>query len=571
MKRTVPFLLFVLLLTGVLTWGQAVPASAEPATANLQFTVNSPSVRTGDRLTVTLSTSPLSDSAAVDLYVAVRKPDGGILFFTGDPFDPFSAAAATYRRALTVTDTSYEVLNFLVPDGVPPGTYTFLGAFIRLGRPPSITEIVGQLAQVDVAITGGGTRPGPAPSQPPTPPVVGPSCTGTIQLFTARATFATAPENPPTMTSFGRASRSVSFPSGARAVLSSTRDGSGSFVVDNYLAINGANPCPNRGSCFGSITDTTVIGRPIEDAVRPIPPLDVSTFIPRGTSTVTFELIDTGVIAGNTNVYLVMTGPGCPFSGEGVGTISGLVRDSQTGRPLPGVSLTVSGGGGSAVTAADGTFTVTNVPVGPVTITASLAGYITASRDLTILANQTASANLALTQQGSLGAGQIRVVLSWGQSPRDLDSHLTGPPVTGTTRFHVYYASRGSLTGSPHANLDRDDTDSIGPETITIAQVRPGVYRYSVHDYTNRSSTTSTALSQSSAHVAVFSRGEQVAAFDVPRNTAGTVWTVFELEEGQIRPIDRMSFASSPSDITKFGLFGAAGEDPALFRDLPAK
>jgi hypothetical protein len=373
---------------------------------------------------VTLSTNPLSDATAVDLYVALRLPNGNVLFTTGDPFNPFSGAPNPYRRALSVTRTSYEVLNIVLPESVPAGTYGFLAAFIRLGRPPTITEIIGQLATLDVVVAAGGVRP----------------------------------------------------------------------------------------------------------ARTPIPP---------------------------------------PSSGGGVGSIGGLVRDSQTGRPLVAASILVSGGGGSAITISDGSFTINNVPVGPATVTASLAGYITASRTVTVEANQTASANLALSPQASLGTGQVRIVLSWGQSPSDLDSHLTGLAGSGSGRFHVFYQSRGSVTGEPLANLDRDDTDSIGPETITIAQVRSGVYRYSIHDYSNRNSSSSSALSQSAAHVAVFFGDRQAAEFDVPRNTPGTVWSVFEIEGGQIRPINTLSFVSSPSDITRFSL--APGENPALFWDLPAK
>ncbi len=46
---------------------------------------------------------------------------------------------------------------------------------------------------------------------------------------------------------------------------------------------------------------------------------------------------------------------------------------------------------------------------------------------------------------------------------------------------------------------------AFGPETITITQMNPGTYRCSVHDYSNRASTTSAALGQSGAKVQVYS------------------------------------------------------------------
>ena len=61
------------------------------------------------------------------------------------------------------------------------------------------------------------------------------------------------------------------------------------------------------------------------------------------------------------------------------------------------------------------------------------------------------------------GTNDIRIVLTWGAQPTDLDSHLTGPN-TDATRFHVYYAGRGSFTSAPFAGLDVDDVSSIGPD-----------------------------------------------------------------------------------------------------------
>ena len=97
--------------------------------------------------------------------------------------------------------------------------------------------------------------------------------------------------------------------------------------------------------------------------------------------------------------------------------------------------------------------------------------------------------------------GQVaRIVLQWGLNPRDLDSHLTGPTPSGG-RFHVFYSH---TIENEAAELDVDDTSSYGPETITIHRLIPGVYRYAVHDYTNRNANPSTGLAQSGASVKVF-------------------------------------------------------------------
>ena len=51
----------------------------------------------------------------------------------------------------------------------------------------------------------------------------------------------------------------------------------------------------------------------------------------------------------------------------------------------------------------------------------------------------------------------LRVVLTWGKTPDDLDSHMI---FLATTLLE-------NKTGTD-AELDVDDTDSYGPETITL-------------------------------------------------------------------------------------------------------
>lgn len=52
----------------------------------------------------------------------------------------------------------------------------------------------------------------------------------------------------------------------------------------------------------------------------------------------------------------------------------------------------------------------------------------------------------------------MRIVLNWGKNPLDLDSHLS------YKNQHIYWDVKQGLA----ANLDVDDVDSYGPETVTI-------------------------------------------------------------------------------------------------------
>ncbi len=198
-----------------------------------------------------------------------------------------------------------------------------------------------------------------------------------------------------------------------------------------------------------------------------------------------------------------------------------------------------------------GAFTFTSLPAGTYRLTASATGFQDAQRVGVAVGDGGVTANQDLVLSPS-GTNAITIVLTWGASPSDLDSHLTGPNPDGS-RFHVYYSSRGSLTSAPFANLDVDDVTSFGPETITITQMSAGTYRYSVHDFSNRNSNPSSGLGSSGAKVQVYTAAGLAQTFSVP-GQAGTLWTVFELSGTLASPVitakNIMSYVSEPGAIT---------------------
>ncbi|WP_428240164.1 tetratricopeptide repeat protein [Gynuella sp.] len=118
----------------------------------------------------------------------------------------------------------------------------------------------------------------------------------------------------------------------------------------------------------------------------------------------------------------------------------------------------------------------------------------------------------------------LRVVLTWGRNPEDLDSHLSYPG------NHVFYEDKRGQD----ANLDVDDTDSYGPETITIEQKHSGQrYVYAVHDYTHGSGNEkdSTAMSFSHARVEVYVGQTLIRTYNVKQDTTATSWIVFGIDE----------------------------------------
>lgn len=127
----------------------------------------------------------------------------------------------------------------------------------------------------------------------------------------------------------------------------------------------------------------------------------------------------------------------------------------------------------------------------------------------------------------------MRVVLTWGRNPADLDSHLMFPG------GHIYFAKKEGQD----ANLDVDDIDSYGPETVTITKKHFGdTYTYAVQDYTNKDNPSSAQLSASSAKVFVYVGSSLVRSYSVPTGTPGNIWTVFKLNpNGEFEDINRMS------------------------------
>ena len=216
----------------------------------------------------------------------------------------------------------------------------------------------------------------------------------------------------------------------------------------------------------------------------------------------------------------------------GTGTLTGRITNALTGVGLSGATLRIRAGANAttgtvistATTTSTGDYTLTAAS-GTYTCEISLTGFVTTTFVCVSVGGRTI-ANQNASISPVLSGNDLRIVLTWGATPSDLDSHLTGP-TTSTSRFHVYYSAK-TTSG---VILDVDDQSSYGPETITVSQFLPGVYRYSIHDYTNRSSTTSTVMSNdSAAQVKVFQGSTQIATFNVPSGQAGNLWTVFEMD-----------------------------------------
>lgn len=246
----------------------------------------------------------------------------------------------------------------------------------------------------------------------------------------------------------------------------------------------------------------------------------------------TLLMIDSGITTGYANGIITNA-----VSGEEVSDVSIKMRLSWNNRDGAVVH--------STATNENGYYEISFTP-GFYTIEYSKEGYITGYKNIIIGIVDFEAQNAAISPEMP-DDGEFRIVLSWSNKPKDLDSHLTGPRVDGG-RFHLYYKyanSNGGSQASDYYQLDLDNTDIVSkpniPETTTIVTQLDGVYRYSVHDYTNEGHADSEAMSQSNATVNVYKGSVLVATYHMPTNVKGTIWTVFELSGNEITPINTIS------------------------------
>ena len=160
------------------------------------------------------------------------------------------------------------------------------------------------------------------------------------------------------------------------------------------------------------------------------------------------------------------------------GSIQGYIYNALNGNGVTGLSINFRRGINvttgeiviSVVTGSNGAYTVDNLVPGSYTGEIVGANYITAYFTAVCLEGITNTEQNG-TVTPVLPEGETRLVLTWGEKPRDLDSHLTGPTLNG--RFHIYYGDRTHVCDNEGdqitcAELDVDCTNSWGPETITI-------------------------------------------------------------------------------------------------------
>lgn len=216
----------------------------------------------------------------------------------------------------------------------------------------------------------------------------------------------------------------------------------------------------------------------------------------------------------------------------------GTITDVEE-RPVEGMKIDFRRGlnnttgsiAATVMTGADGRYTV-NLPAGVYTGQLTKTGFIT-TYVVGVSLSDSFNQNEDATAIKIPASDEIRIVLTWGENPRDEDSHLLGPTPNGRS-FHTWYGDREThYQGELYADLDHDDVDSYGPETTTIRKRVDGKYQFYVHNYSGNGYDGTETLRNSAAKVEIYSgsTGAPVKTYHIPTGNGNELyWYVFDME-----------------------------------------
>ncbi len=178
------------------------------------------------------------------------------------------------------------------------------------------------------------------------------------------------------------------------------------------------------------------------------------------------------------------------------------------------------------------------LPSGDYSVTIRCSGYTEETFDCTV-SSYTQETARDFTITPILEEGQIRIVLTWGSNPTDLDSYLSGTTDSGVEVYTSFRNRTCTSNGQTIAELDVDDTDGYGPETTTIYDVN-GVYEFRVVDFTG-----SGTMSSSGAVVKVYT-SDSGTPVEIPICSGlENGWFVCRIDHGEVTVVNTSSSTRS--------------------------
>lgn len=219
-------------------------------------------------------------------------------------------------------------------------------------------------------------------------------------------------------------------------------------------------------------------------------------------------------------------------------TLQATVVDGTTGNPVQNVKVKAYEGYNTWGTATEGKTNASGIVEldlensGTYTLEFIKDGYVTETAEVFVyetMSKITANFSIVPVTQEDV----IRLVLTWGSAPSDLDSYLIGSSGDGTaTNVNFRNMTETDRSGQKIAELDVDDTSSYGPETITIYDTQ-GAYKFCVVDYDGTGT-----MSYSSAQVKIYVGSTLYTTVDIPSGLENG-WHVCDIINGEISVVNR--------------------------------
>ncbi|MDO8612662.1 MAG: S8 family serine peptidase [Dehalococcoidia bacterium] len=164
------------------------------------------------------------------------------------------------------------------------------------------------------------------------------------------------------------------------------------------------------------------------------------------------------------------------------GAIAGTVTDSSNGLAISGATVSTDTGQ-SATTDASGNYTISGVPTGSRTVTASASGYASASQVVSVTDGGTATSNFSLTPATTGTTASVSSITYATSGGKNNDRHLKitialvdnlGNPVAGASvSILLAHDSGSSWTGTGTTGTD-------GKVTFTLNNAPAGCYTTTV-------------------------------------------------------------------------------------------
>lgn len=196
------------------------------------------------------------------------------------------------------------------------------------------------------------------------------------------------------------------------------------------------------------------------------------------------------------------------------------------GNPISGAKVMIENIG-SFVTDSLGDITFPQQPNGSIKAIFRNEGFISAIYSIDIT-NETIFRNRFVVSP-LMESEQFRIALSWDKQPEDLDAHFIE-----NKSYHISYRNTRVLNDGT-GQLDRDDMDGFGPESITVSQIdKDRDYSFYVYKYINKKNPSIYPLSSSKATVWVYGNNRLLNVFQIPINIKGDTWNVFKIINGEI-------------------------------------